>query len=49
MAVLIGSLLLSIGINGFLVPHHILDGGVTGLALILDYYFGFPPGLAMFF
>lgn len=45
---LIGSLLLSIGINGFLVPHHLLDGGVTGLALILHYYFGFPTGLLMF-
>jgi uncharacterized membrane-anchored protein YitT (DUF2179 family) len=48
-AILIGSLLISIGINGFLVPHHLLDGGVTGIALILHYYFDFPTGLAMFF
>ena len=47
-AILIGSLLISIGINGFLVPHHLLDGGVTGIALILHYYYGFPTGLAMF-
>ena len=47
-AILIGSLLISIGINGFLVPHHLLDGGVTGIALILHYYFSFPTGLAMF-
>jgi uncharacterized membrane-anchored protein YitT (DUF2179 family) len=39
---------LSIGINGFLVPHRLLDGGVTGIALVLHYYFGFPTGLAMF-
>ncbi|HER2179694.1 TPA: YitT family protein, partial [Streptococcus pyogenes] len=32
-AILIGSLLLSIGINGFLIPHHLLDGGITGIAL----------------
>ncbi|MFY4774040.1 YitT family protein [Metabacillus sp. RGM 3146] len=48
MAILIGSLLLSIGINGFLIPHHLLDGGITGIALILNYYIGFPAGLAMF-
>ena len=46
-AIFIGSLLLGIGINGFLVPHHFLDGGVTGIALILHYYFGFPTGLCM--
>jgi uncharacterized membrane-anchored protein YitT (DUF2179 family) len=49
LAVFIGSLLLSIGINGFLVPHRLLDGGVTGLALIFHYYYGFPTGLVMFF
>ncbi|MDM5214708.1 YitT family protein [Peribacillus sp. NJ4] len=47
-AILIGSLLLSIGINGFLVPHHLLDGGITGIALIIHYYFDFLTGLAMF-
>jgi uncharacterized membrane-anchored protein YitT (DUF2179 family) len=46
-AMFIGSLLISIGINGFLVPHHLLDGGMTGIALILHYYFGFQPGLSM--
>jgi len=47
-AIFIGSLLVSIGINGFLVPHHLLDGGITGVALILHYSYGFPTGLAMF-
>lgn len=47
-AIFIGSLLLGIGINGFLVPHHLLDGGITGLALIIHYYSGFPTGLCMF-
>ncbi|WP_285847411.1 YitT family protein [Peribacillus simplex] len=47
-AILIGSLLLGIGINGFLVPHHLLDGGIAGIALIIHYYFEFPTGLAMF-
>ncbi|MCM3545705.1 YitT family protein [Priestia megaterium] len=43
--VFVGSLLLSIGINGFLVPHYLLDGGTIGIALILHYYFEFPTGV----
>lgn len=42
---MIGSMLLGIGINGFLIPHHLLDGGIIGLALILHYYFGVQAGL----
>lgn len=48
IAIIIGSLLIGIGINGFLVPHHLLDGGVTGIALILHYYYDFPTGTTMF-
>ena len=44
----IGSLLLGIGINGFLVPYHLIDGGMIGIALIIHYYFEFPVGLTMF-
>lgn len=47
-AIVIGSLLLGVGINGFLVPHHLLDGGMTGIALVLHYYTGFPTGLGLF-
>lgn len=45
LALLLGSILLGIGINGFLVPHQLLDGGIIGLALILQYYFDFHAGL----
>ncbi|MBL5777515.1 hypothetical protein B5V88_08945 [Heyndrickxia sporothermodurans] len=44
-AMIIGSGLIGIGVNGFLVPHHLLDGGIIGLALILHYYFDFQTGL----
>lgn len=44
-AILIGSLLFSIGINLFLIPHELLDGGVVGLSLILHYVFELRPGL----
>ncbi|MEH7113728.1 YitT family protein [Neobacillus niacini] len=47
IAMLIGSLLLSLGVNGFLVPYHLLDGGVIGLGLIMHYFYGWPTGLSM--
>ena len=45
VALVLGCFLLGIGINGFLVPHHLLDGGLIGIALILHYYFDVPAGL----
>ncbi|WP_338449396.1 YitT family protein [Niallia oryzisoli] len=45
--VFIGSLLLGIGINGFLVPYHLIDGGIIGIALILHYFFDLQVGLTM--
>ncbi|MEH7506026.1 YitT family protein [Neobacillus drentensis] len=47
MATIIGSLLLGIGVNGFLVPNHLIDGGILGIALILHYFFNFPTGITM--
>lgn len=47
IATIIGSLLLGIGVNGFLVPHHLIDGGILGIALILHYYFEFQTGMTM--
>jgi uncharacterized membrane-anchored protein YitT (DUF2179 family) len=44
---LVGSLLLGIGVNGFLVPNHFIDGGVLGIALILHYLFQFQTGMTM--
>ncbi len=46
-ALFIGSFLISIGINNFFVPYHILDGGIIGLALILHYQWGFGIGLTI--
>ncbi|WP_342430060.1 YitT family protein [Neobacillus sp. FSL H8-0543] len=46
-AVFVGSLLLGLGVNGFLVPYHLLDGGVIGLGLIIHYFYGWPTGLSM--
>ncbi|MFT4416128.1 YitT family protein [Fredinandcohnia humi] len=47
VAILLGSILLSIGINFFLVPYKILDGGIIGLGLIVNYITGLKAGLAI--
>ncbi|WP_235420800.1 YitT family protein [Jeotgalibacillus soli] len=47
MAIIVGSSLLSLGLNGFLVPYQLLDGGIIGTALILHYYFNFQTGLCI--
>ena len=45
--ILLGSFLLSIGINFFLVPFELLDGGIIGIGLIIKYLTGIKPGLAI--
>ncbi|MCM2982513.1 YitT family protein [Niallia circulans] len=46
-AIFVGSLLIGMGVNGFLVPHHLLDGGIIGIGLILHYHYEVPTGLSM--
>ena len=43
--VTIGCLISGFSINAFLVPHHLLSGGVSGLAIIFYFLFGFPIGV----
>ncbi|MBM7652753.1 YitT family protein [Neobacillus cucumis] len=47
LVILFGSILLSIGINFFLVPFELLDGGIIGVGLIIKYLTGMKPGLAI--
>lgn len=47
MAILLGSFLIGVGVNGFLIPHQLLDGGIIGIGLILHYYYELPTGLSM--
>ena len=49
LVILFGSILLSIGINFFLVPFELLDGGIIGIGLIIMYLTGMKPGLAIIF
>lgn len=45
----IGSLITALGLVAFLIPHKIAAGGVSGLATVIHYVFGFPVGLTMLF
>ncbi|WP_127579216.1 YitT family protein [Paenibacillus koleovorans] len=45
-AIVAGSMLLAIGINFFLVPFEVLDGGIIGMALMVSYLTDMKVGLA---
>ena len=47
LIIVFGSILVAIGINFFLVPFHLLDGGGIGLGLIIHYLFDVKVGLAI--
>jgi uncharacterized membrane-anchored protein YitT (DUF2179 family) len=47
LAILIGSTLIAIGINYFVIPHHLVEGGLIGVGLIGKYAFEFQPGLTI--
>lgn len=40
----IGSIIFAIGLNGFIIPHNLLSGGVSGIAVMLYYLTGWSPG-----
>ncbi|PEJ48134.1 MULTISPECIES: YitT family protein [unclassified Bacillus (in: firmicutes)] len=46
--ILIGSLLIGIGINAFIVPLHLLNGGILGISLIVNYIWGIKLGVIVF-
>lgn len=43
-----GALLQAIGLRLFLVPSHLVSGGVSGISQVLNYYTGWPIGLMVF-
>lgn len=45
LQVALGALIAAISVNTFLVPHHFLSGGISGVALILHYLFNLPVGI----
>ncbi|TYR81899.1 YitT family protein [Priestia megaterium] len=47
MAICCGSLLIGLGLNGFIAPYHLLDGGLIGFGLIVYYMIGLPIGVSI--
>lgn len=47
LIILLGSLLIATGTNFFLVPYKILDGGIIGIALIINYLSNAKIGVAI--
>ncbi|MDR3560667.1 MAG: YitT family protein [Negativicutes bacterium] len=44
LIIAIGSVICGVSINAFLVPHHMLSGGLSGVAMILHFIWGWPIG-----
>ena len=42
-----GSFLSAVGISAFLAPHAVVSGGVSGIAIIINKFTGFPIGVAV--
>lgn len=38
--IFVGSLFIGIGINGFVVPSHLINGGIWGISLLVNYLWG---------
>lgn len=49
LIIFLGSLLIAIGINGFLLPFGLLDGGALGISLIFHYVMNVRVGLTFLF
>lgn len=46
--IILGSLIYSVAINAFIIPHKLLSGGVAGISLILQYVSNIPSGYWVF-
>lgn len=42
---IVGSMLFSVGLEIFLVPNHIIDGGIVGISIILSHLLNIPLGV----
>lgn len=45
LGVILGSVLISFSFNAFLIPHHILSSGISGIAIIIGIFTPFNTGL----
>jgi len=45
--VILGSFIYSVGVNMLFIPHRLLSGGLTGIAIILEYLFSIPKEITV--
>lgn len=48
LLIILGSFILALAVNNFLVPNHLLSGGFTGIAILFYYFLGWPTGISLF-
>lgn len=46
--IFLGALMVSVGLEIFLVPNHIIDGGITGISIMLSHLTGIKLGMFLF-
>ena len=47
LLILAGIISVGFGINGFLLSSHFIDGGVTGISMLLTDIFGYPISILL--
>ncbi|GMB08361.1 uncharacterized membrane-anchored protein YitT (DUF2179 family) [Thermolongibacillus altinsuensis] len=47
-AIFIGAVLMAVGLEIFLVPNNVIDGGITGISIMLSHMTGFRLGIFIF-
>jgi len=45
--IIIGSFLYAVAINALFIPHHLLSGGITGIAMMLEYLLRIPTSISI--
>jgi uncharacterized membrane-anchored protein YitT (DUF2179 family) len=45
--ILFGSFVYSMAINALYIPHQLLSGGATGIAMMLEYLFSIPVSISL--
>ncbi|WP_237658372.1 YitT family protein [Ureibacillus xyleni] len=46
--VIVGALIFAVGLELFLVPNNVMDGGIVGISIITSHLFGLPVGVFIF-
>jgi uncharacterized membrane-anchored protein YitT (DUF2179 family) len=48
LLITVGAILMGVGLEIFLVPNNVIDGGITGISIILSYLTGWKIGIFLF-